>query len=298
MQAVALVTGDEFLVPYNLTIDADDVALYISNLTTDPRRFLWNVNFDDRYGTALAVVYAPSGICFNFNLVESHDLFNLELLPSIFNYTKSIAILQEIYKYRARSAEPNKPYPMKVSDFRSGMFALIHQVVKYLAPFDLNHYEKYTSQGAKFWIHNPYEMISQHAQMHRSITNHSLVVYLSPQKMIIDKALELYPPERRGCYLKDEKPLKFFKFYTKNNCKSECLANKTVSVCGCAQFFMVRDISTRTCGVSDMKCYKRVEEEWLNKDWCECILECGEVEYKTEVQQNEFVEQVFFKNFI
>ena len=40
---------------------------------------------------------------------------------------------------------------------------------------------------------------------------------------------------RRGCYLKNEKPLKFFKIYTKNNCRSECLANKTLEVCGCAQ---------------------------------------------------------------
>jgi hypothetical protein len=92
--------------------------------------------------------------------------------------------------------------------------------------------------------------------------------------------------------LADEKPLKFFKIYTKNNCRSECLANRTLAVCGCAQFYMVRDASTRVCGVADMKCYKKVDEESQNEDWCKCYLECGEVQYKTELQQNEFVEKV------
>jgi acid-sensing ion channel, other len=83
--------------------------------------------------------------------------------------------------------------------------------------------------------------------------------------------------------------LKFFKIYTKINCRSECLANRTVSVCGCAQFFMVREVSTRICGLSDMKCYKKVEKDLKSRDQCECLLECGELEYKTEQQQNEFV---------
>jgi hypothetical protein len=73
----------------------------------------------------------------------------------------------------------------------------------------------------------------------------------------------------------------------KNNCRFECLANKTVAVCGCAQFFMVRDTTQRICGVNDMKCYKTVEEE-SSEDSCDCLLECGEIEYKTEQRQNDF----------
>jgi acid-sensing ion channel, other len=289
MQAVALVTGDEFLVPFNLTIDANDVVNYIKKLTDSWKTILDNINFDDQYGVAFAEIIGPFGFCYNFNLIRSTELFNLDILPHIFNYTKDKIVREQIFKYRARAKVPRESYPTNVSDFQSGLFGMIVQARNFKAPFDTNHYKTYISQGLKLWIHNPYEMFSKISQMHQTITNHSKLIYLNPQKTIIDKALELYPPERRGCYLKDEKPLKFFKFYTKNNCKSECLANKTVSVCGCAQFFMVRDISTRTCGVSDMKCYKQAEEEWLSKDWCDCILECGEVEYKTEEQQNEFM---------
>jgi acid-sensing ion channel, other len=77
--------------------------------------------------------------------------------------------------------------------------------------------------------------------------------------------------------------------YTKNNCRSECLANRTLTVCGCVQFFMVREKTTRICGVSDMKCFRKVDDESQNKDWCECYLKCGEIVYKTEQQQNEFI---------
>jgi hypothetical protein len=62
-----------------------------------------------------------------------------------------------------------------------------------------------------------------------------------------------------------------------------------MNACGCAQFYMVRDVATRVCGLQDMKCYKAVEAESKGQDWCKCYLECGEVVYKTEQKQNDFV---------
>jgi amiloride-sensitive sodium channel len=53
---------------------------------------------------------------------------------------------------------------------------------------------------------------------------------------------------RRGCYFvadgvehgEDERILKYFNIYTKGNCKQECLINRTLEICGCVQFFMIR----------------------------------------------------------
>jgi hypothetical protein len=79
MQAVALVTGDEFLVPYNLTTDTVDVLDYIGSLN-----FNWDVRendatFDDYYGVDLAYVIGPAGFCFNFNMINAGKLFHLNL---------------------------------------------------------------------------------------------------------------------------------------------------------------------------------------------------------------------------
>jgi hypothetical protein len=37
-----------------------------------------------------------------------------------------------------------------------------------------------------------------------------------------------------------------------------------------------------------MKCYKKVEEKFKEKDVCDCLLGCGEIEYRTEQQRNKF----------
>jgi hypothetical protein len=306
MQALALVTGDEFLVPFNLTIDTADVLDYIESLAWDWRSMSMPlIDFDDQYGIEFTKIATPSGVCDNFNLILSNDLLNTEMLPKSFNYMKTAALIGQVVKYRIRSQCPEKPYPLNVSEYRSG-FSSVLQQTRFNQPLGSNHHETYNHQGINYYIHSPYELISRETASHQSIVNHSLIIYLSPQKTLIDKALEEYSPERyhlllwkplelvdvfrRGCYLKMEKSLKFFKIYTRNNCRSECLANKTVAVCGCAQFYMVREVSTRVCGLQDMKCYKKVEEASLENDWCECYFDCGEIEYRTEQQQNDFAQ--------
>jgi hypothetical protein len=91
MQAVALVTGDEFLVPFNLTIDTGNVAYFISKLT-----WLWyeniyqNVGFDDIYGVYFHQNLGSSGLCFTFNMIAFDKIFNQEMY--IFEFIRSIKI--------------------------------------------------------------------------------------------------------------------------------------------------------------------------------------------------------------
>jgi hypothetical protein len=81
MQAIALVTGDEFLVPFNVTIDISDFLTYILRLT-----WKWNTHdfaqvffFNDYFSVDFAPIIGPSGYCFNFNMVDPGKLFNLEM---------------------------------------------------------------------------------------------------------------------------------------------------------------------------------------------------------------------------
>jgi hypothetical protein len=81
MQAVALVTGDEFLLSYNLTIDVHDVLSFINQLNfkwTDPRVRKY-ATFDDYYGVDFAYIIGPSGFCFNFNMINADELLDLKL---------------------------------------------------------------------------------------------------------------------------------------------------------------------------------------------------------------------------
>jgi hypothetical protein len=76
MQAIALVTGDEFLVPFNLTIDTNDVLEHIKNLTWNwnHKNYFQKVHFDDDYGIDFAEIIGASGFCYNFNLVDADEL--------------------------------------------------------------------------------------------------------------------------------------------------------------------------------------------------------------------------------
>lgn len=56
--------------------------------------------------------------------------------------------------------------------------------------------------------------------------------------MSTSNAVKNYHPRRRNCYMPDERPLTFFKVYTQQNCKLECLTNFTMNKCGCTTIFM------------------------------------------------------------
>jgi hypothetical protein len=196
MQAVSLVTGDEFLLPYNLTIDANDVLHYIKKLSFVWKDFANHMIFDDQYAVELAEIVGPTGFCQNFNLILAADLFNLEHLPETFNYSKKLYSRDLVMKYIAMAKVPKDPYPMRVIDSRSGFHAMTTQSRMYRDPLEVNHHEKYNFQGFKYLIHSPFEMISATTTLHQSIVNHSMIIYLNPQKTIIHKTLRSYGAKR------------------------------------------------------------------------------------------------------
>jgi hypothetical protein len=196
MQAVALVTDDEFLAQFNMTIDAEDVVDYIRILSTEwTESLVLTSYFDDYYGIDFAAILSPAGFCYNFNLVEAHRLFKINQLPVSFNYSKDFFDFNQVFKYRTRARKPDKPYPLSVVNYRSGLYSLVPQN-RYAMPFDVNHHEKFITQGVKYFVHQPFEMLSKTMIKHESIVNHSMIIYVNPQKTIIDKALESYEPQR------------------------------------------------------------------------------------------------------
>jgi hypothetical protein len=79
MMSIALVTGDEFLLAYNLTIGAEDVLDYMKRLFVDWKdtSVFKNAYFDDKDGINFAGIVGPTGFCYNFNLADAAKLFNL-----------------------------------------------------------------------------------------------------------------------------------------------------------------------------------------------------------------------------
>jgi hypothetical protein len=85
MQATALVTGDEFLLNYNIDIDASDVTDYILNLTWDwsahrsYRNKFTHIHFDDYWTVYFSELITPYGFCYTFNNPDPDQFYNLNM---------------------------------------------------------------------------------------------------------------------------------------------------------------------------------------------------------------------------
>jgi hypothetical protein len=89
MQAIELITNDDFLAQYNLTIDTSDVVDYMRKAIR-----VWTLEFQKRikdfggydhemqfanqFGVYLAEILTSRGFCFSFNVVDAQELFRLE----------------------------------------------------------------------------------------------------------------------------------------------------------------------------------------------------------------------------
>jgi hypothetical protein len=97
-----------------------------------------------------------------------------------------------------QAVKSNKTYPLKVADYQSGFYSYL-SLVSYVPRkmrYEKNHHESHNYQGVNYYIHSPYELVSKFAAKHQTISNSSMIVYLNPQKTIIDEALESYEPKR------------------------------------------------------------------------------------------------------
>jgi hypothetical protein len=80
MQAVALVTGDEFLVPYNLTIDTGNLEYILYELSWSWFENQYQIiSFDDIYGVHFYQNHGLFGTCYIFNIIAYDKIFNQEM---------------------------------------------------------------------------------------------------------------------------------------------------------------------------------------------------------------------------
>ena len=79
MQAIALVLNDEFLLQFNISIETEDILIFIDNLTYHLQKEHKIVHFDDFFAVEFAKIIGPNGFCYTFNIIEPNDLFNLEM---------------------------------------------------------------------------------------------------------------------------------------------------------------------------------------------------------------------------
>lgn len=134
-----------------------------------------------------------------------------------------------------------------------------------------------------------------------------VLVNIQPQIITTSKGLDTYSPEKRQCFLYNEKKIKFFKIYTQSNCQLECLTNFTITICDCVHFSMPRSNDSSVCASDKWGCVREARklfsrkmlEENLkpqicdlndsdNEFTCDCLPSCTSIEYDTELSYDDY----------
>nr|XP_015839363.1 PREDICTED: pickpocket protein 28-like isoform X2 [Tribolium castaneum] len=191
-------------------------------------------------------ILTKNGLCISFNMLNRHDLFTDKTYifeghfqhdnVSNWDFDNNYAKVNEI------------GFPLRSSKITDSLTVRLNLDTKNI---DKN-CDSY--QGYKIYAHHPTELPSKYVK----IDNEKIYKFeIKPEATITDSSLKNYEPHRRKCFYSDERRLKFFKIYTKQNCDIECLANFTLKSCGCVPYYMPFEKSTPICGYSRFVCQSR-----------------------------------------
>ncbi|XP_031628298.1 pickpocket protein 28-like [Contarinia nasturtii] len=240
-------------------------------------------------------VLTEEGLCFTFNALDPWDIYTDEMAKDIMIPTNK-ENYNEIY--------PHRGY---VGGAKSGLFTLLR-----LYEENMDYVCRGPVQGFKVLLHHPAEVPQISKYYFRVPLSQEVLVSVKPQMITTSEKLQDYSAERRQCYFKDERQLRFFKVYTQRNCELECLSNFTKNECGCVKFSMPRDTDTPICGFDKIKCYQDAEDTLYEKVFveglknvhsvatgCNCMPSCTSISYDADISEANFSwEELFgaFKN--
>lgn len=94
------------------------------------------------------------------------------------------------------------------------------------------------SPGFRIFLHTPGQLLSSRDDSIKIPFSEKVNILIKPQMIIASDGLRSYSSEQRQCFFSHEHQLRFFKFYTQQNCEMECLSNYTWQECGCVKFSM------------------------------------------------------------
>lgn len=264
-----------------------------------------------------AKVVTDEGVCWVFNMLDQSDLFkNGSMDPSIslpYHGNASEWFLDKDYVSRQLNA-----YPRRIigSGLQSGLSVELR-----IKTSDINHGCKRGIKGFRLSLHTPIEIPEMSKHFYRIPFKKLTTIMVTPDNIYASKVIKNYDPISRQCYFDYERELKFFKTYAKSSCELECLADQTLTLCGCVKFSMPRDSKTPVCNLSKLDCAydaersymtRELQRQLLNKqlkfelkhgiiskkdkrfkklkqmESCNCLPSCTSLDYHAEISQTDF----------
>ncbi|KAJ7378364.1 hypothetical protein OS493_023619 [Desmophyllum pertusum] len=134
------------------------------------------------------------------------------------------------------------------------------------------------SSGLKVIVHDQMTFVNRHNGFNILPGTHASVV------VKLRKHIRLPAPYQTKC--RQEK-LPGIKTYTKDGCVYQCIANKTLTQCGCRRVGLPEPEAVPLCSIQDLECVENSQEK-LNVAECSCNSACSEMEYESFVSYSKF----------
>ncbi|XP_063918108.1 pickpocket protein 28-like [Zophobas morio] len=205
------------------------------------------------------------GLCFSYNTLDKKYIFNnITHLPRTDLQQQKIKFWTFDDNYRKNVQDV---YPVRSVTTESYMFFSLKRPLK-----------KLSCENAKLTVilHHPAEIPTLVKRPIYIEKRGSYDIGVKPEMTFTSNDLKLYAPRRRKCFYSYERQLHFFKIYSEELCKIECLANYTVHFCGCVPSYMPHH-------------WLEYESGFLNKHpgvkLCECLPSCTSIIYRADVIQ-------------
>jgi acid-sensing ion channel, other len=258
---------------------------------------------EEECGLIFKTVVTENGVCFTFNGFDVYRHKHEYRVPSVDEY--SDWTIDDGYPNSSRNPD----------DFpRRGSRAEAEFNLRMPTDAVDGGICKVPVQGFKIYIHLPNEGPQIPKHYYLLPYEHQTQLYIDPKVIWSAPEIREFPVSKRQCYFSNERYLRFFKFYTQNNCEEECVVNMTISRCGCQRFYIPRGFDVRAeedktlifivqftgtpgdtmklCGISDMKCYLQIVEESIKQNIdqsqnseCHCLPTCNSITYDMEVNR-------------
>ena len=175
-------------------------------------------------------VLTSAGLCFTLNMLDQSEFYeNITYIPA--NHMKHMTI---------RNWSMDNNYIKTLNFTVPVRFTKITDSLYF--QLQTSHTDQLCEEyrGFKILLHHPAETPAL-ANRYLLLSNDvSYKIWIKPDITTTAANLQDYYPHRRGCFLSNERKLKFYKIYTEENCKLECISNFTISRCGCALYYAPR----------------------------------------------------------
>ncbi|XP_017063341.1 pickpocket protein 28 [Drosophila eugracilis] len=242
------------------------------------------------------------GVCYSFNSLSPAEIFRAEgIIPDfIFREENRLSMDWNVEDGYSASADTS-PYPNRVlgPGARAGLYLFMGG-----AEIDFDDMCRGPVQGFKILLHTPGDVAQVSKQYFRIPFDQEVLISIRPKIITTSDGLKHYEPNRRQCYFQKERELRYFNIYSQSNCELECLANFTLTKCGCVKFSMPRNVNMPVCGDASLKCYNQAEDELLLREFtqglvnagentrgeteCNCLPSCTSIAYEAEISQADF----------